>query len=152
MGGASVTAQDNLKATVEDAILASKSTIEEGAAVGGGYTLLQASKIDLGAEDLSADEKIGAEIVLNSLPIITKTIATNSGINGDVMLERIEVEGKGKENFGYNAKTGELGNLLEMGVLDSAKALRVSVENAVGAASMILLTDSVVYDEPEEKK
>ena len=106
----------------------------------------------MGAENLSADEKIGAEIVLNSLPIITKTIATNSGINGDVMLERIEVEGKGKENFGYNAKTGELGNLLEMGVLDSAKALRVSVENAVGAASMILLTDSVVYDEPEEKK
>jgi chaperonin GroEL len=152
VGGASVTAQDNLKATVEDAILASKSTIEEGAAVGGGYTLLQASKIDMGAENLSADEKIGADIVLSSLPIITKTIATNSGINGDVMLERIEVEGKGKENFGYNSKTGELGNLLEMGVLDSAKALRVSVENAVGAASMILLTDSVVYDEPEEQK
>lgn len=155
VGGASVTAQDNLKATVEDAILASKSTIEEGAAIGSGYTLLQASRIGLkiiDGADYSADEKIGLRIVLDSLPVIMKTIAENSGINGEVLVDKILREGEGKENFGYNAKTGEFGDLLKMGVLDSAKALRVSVENAVGAASMILLTDSVVYDEPEEKK
>ena len=150
VGGANVTAQDNLKATVEDAILASKSTIEEGAAIGGGYTLLQASKIDYSAENLSADEKLGVEIVFSSLPVIMKTIAENSGLSGEVMIDKVEREGK--KNYGYNAKTGEFGDLLKMGVLDSAKALRVSVENAVGAASMILLTDSVVYDEPEEKK
>ena len=150
VGGANITAQDNLKATVEDAILASKATIEEGAAVGGGYTLLQASKIDYSAENLSADEKLGVEIVLRSLPVITKTIAENSGLSGEVMIDKIEREGK--EYYGYNAKTGEFGNLLEMGVLDSAKSLRVSVENAVGAASMILLTDSIVYEEPVEKK
>ena len=154
VGGASVTAQDNLKATIEDAILASKSTIEEGAAIGGGYTLLGASKIGPeieSAESLTADEKLGVEIVLGSLPVIMKTIAGNSGLSGDVLVDKIEREGEGKENYGYNAKTGEFGNLLEMGVLDSAKALRVSVENSVGAASMILLTDSVVLDEPEKK-
>lgn len=150
VGGASVAAQDNLKATIEDAILASKSTIEEGAAIGGGYTLLQASKIDYSAENLSTDEKLGVEIVFKSLPVIMKTIAENSGLSGDVVIDKVEREGV--ENYGYNAKTGEFGDLLEMGVLDSAKALRVSIENAVGAASMILLTDSVVYDEPEEKK
>jgi chaperonin GroEL len=99
---------------------------------------------------LVGDEKEGAEIVFSSLPIIMKTIAENSGISGDVVLS--ELKKTKKENFGYNAKTKTFCNLRETGVLDSAKVLRVALENSVSTASMILLTDCVIYPEAEEKK
>jgi chaperonin GroEL len=84
---------------------------------------------------------------MDSLPIITKTIAENYGLSGDVVVSEIK-----RQKKGFNAKTGQYCNLLDAGVLDSAKALRVCLENAVSAAGMCLLTDSLVITEEEEKK
>lgn len=150
-GGAGESEKRNRKATIEDAILAAKSAIAEGVVPGGGYTFLQAALT--GEKDLlntlEGSELIGAKCVLESLKSITKTIGENSGINGEVLV-KILVDNKEKQNFGYNAKTGEYGDLVEMGVLDSAKVLRVALENAVSAASMCLLTACTITDIQEK--
>ena len=150
-GGAGESEKRNRKATIEDAILAAKSAIAEGVVPGGGYTLLHAALegTEKFLPTLVGSEKIGSSCVLESLKIIVQTIAENSGINGDVMVKTL-VENQLLKNYGYNAKTGEYGNLVEMGVLDSAKVLRVALENAVSAASMCLLTSCTITELPEE--
>lgn len=153
-GGASEPEKINRKATIEDAILASKSAVTEGVVPGGGYIFLEASrkgrKLFIEKTELTKDEISGAEIVLDSLKAITWTIGENSGIQGDVLIERLGNFETGSMNYGYNAKTGEYGDLVSMGVLDSAKVLRVSLENATSAASMCLLTTCTITDEPSE--
>ena len=81
---------------------------------------------------------------------LSKTVVENSGASSDIILNTIEKSKK--ENWGYNAKTGKYCNLLEDGILDSAKALRVALENAISTASMILLIDCLVLDDEEETK
>ena len=147
-GGASETEKNNRKATIDDAILASKSALSEGVVPGGGSVFLRASKIDIPDKDLTPDQKIGTQIVLQSLPVVAKKIASNSGASGDVVIEKIL--SRKDPTYGYNAKTGKYGNLLSEGVLDSAKALRVSLENATSAAGMCLLTSYVLTDEKED--
>jgi chaperonin GroEL len=154
-GGASEAEKLNLKATIEDSILASKSAIQEGCVPGGGYIYYKASldvmKDKAFWKSLNGDEKEGAQIVFDSLPCILRTIVENSGMSGDVVLRDLE---KTKPVVGYNAKTKKYGNLLDEGILDSSKAIRVALENSVSAAAMILLTDCTVINEPEsgEKK
>ena len=155
-GGATEAENLNRKATIEDAILASKSALEEGCCPGGGYIYyrgsLEVKKDNNFWKSLVGDEKDGAEIVFSSLPIIMKTIAENSGVSGDIVLS--DLKKSKKENFGYNAKTKTYCNLQDTGVLDSAKVLRVALENSVSTASMILLIDCVIYEESndEDKK
>lgn len=152
-GGASETEKQNLKQTIEDSILASKSAIAEGCSMGSGYIYYQGSieaKKDKSFwKSLNGDEVEGAEIVFSSLPVILRTIADNSGVPGDVVLEKVK---SCKPGIGYNAKTRNYGNLLEEGILDSSKALRVALENAISAASMILLIDCTIIDDISETK
>ena len=154
-GGASETEKLNLKATITDSILASKSAIEEGCVPGGGYVYYRASlevmKDKSFWKSLEGDEKQGAEIVFSSLPCILRTVAENSGKSGEVVLSDLSKAIK-KEPWGYNAKTKEYCYLLEDGILDSAKAIRVALENSISAASMILLTDCTIISEPDDKK
>ena len=151
-GGATEAEKTNRKATIEDAILASKSALDEGCVPGGGYVYLKATqevkKDKKFWKSLEGDEQEGAEIVFSSLPIILKVIAENSGKSGDVVLN--EVFNSKKTAYGYNAKTRKFGNLLTEGVLDSAKVIRVALENAVSTASMILLIDCSITDLIEE--
>ena len=145
-GGASETEKANRKATIEDAILASQSAISEGVVPGGGYTYLRASqeiKKFPGKQTMS--EILGIKLVLQSLKVITKTIAENYGLPGDVVVDKCI-----RSKKGFNAKTGRYSDLTVVGVLDSAKVLRVCLENAVSVASMVLLTDSVVIEEPKK--
>ena len=148
-GGATEAEKVNRKATIEDAILASKSALDEGCAPGGGYIYykgsLEARKDMTFWKSLSGDEKDGAEIVFSSLPVIMRTIAFNSGVSGDVVLSTMSKSKK--PNWGYNAKTKKYCDLYETGILDSAKVLRVALENSVSTASMILLIDCVIVDE-----
>lgn len=151
-GGASEVEKQNRKATIEDSVLAAKSAIEEGCCPGGGYVFFHASKELLKDskfwKSLTEDEKEGAGILAKSLPVILKTVATNAGVPGDVVVEEL---GKSKkENFGFNAKTKKYEDLVGAGILDSAKVLRVSLENAISAASMILLIDCTVVEEEEK--
>lgn len=153
-GGATDAEKLNRKATIEDAILASKSAISEGCAPGGGYIYLKGSKEVEKDKNfwagLTGDEVEGAKIVFSSLPVILKTVVENSGVSSDIILSTIEKSKK--DNWGYNAKTGKYCNLLDDGILDSAKALRVSLENAISTASMILLIDCLVLEDETDKK
>lgn len=153
-GGASEAEKLNLKATITDSILASKSAIEEGCVPGGGYVYykasLEAKKDKAFWKSLEGDEKEGAEIVFSSLPCILRTVAENSGRSGEVVLA--ELNKVTKQPWGYNAKTKKYCYLLDDGILDSAKAIRVALENSVSTAAMILLTDCTIIDEEVDKK
>ena len=157
-GGANEIEKQNRKATIEDAILASKSAISEGVVAGGGQVFLRANLcgkrefLEKEKKHMTIDEVAGAEIVLDSMKSIVWTIGRNSGIQGDVLIEKLLRYSSKIPNYGYNAKLNKFGDLIEMGVLDSAKVLRVSLENSVSAASMCLLTSCMITDEPEENK
>lgn len=149
-GGASEVEKVNRKATIEDAILASKAAIAEGIVPGGGCTYLKAKAyVEQKAKSLKGDEKIGAIILADSLPVITETIAENSGLDGHEVATNLARTRK--LSAGYDAKNNVYGDLIELGVLDSAKGLRVALENAVSGANMCLLTEKVVVPEPEKK-
>ena len=151
-GGASEVEKQNRKATIEDSVLAAKSSIEEGCCPGGGYVFFHAAK-ELQKDikfwkSLTEDEKEGANILVKSLPVILRTVSSNAGVSGDVVVE--ELRKSKKENYGFNAKSKKYEDLVEAGILDSAKVLRVSLENAISAASMILLIDCTVVEEEEK--
>ncbi len=152
-GGASETEKQNLKQTIEDSILASKSAIAEGCSLGSGYVYykgsLEVKKDKAFWKSLEGDEKEGADIVFSSLPVILKMIADNSGIPGEVVLDKVK---SSKPGIGYNAKTRSYGGLLDNGILDSSKVIRVALENAISAASMILLIDCTIIDDISETK
>lgn len=154
-GGATETEKLNRKATIEDAILASKSAISEGCVPGGGYIYLKGAREMFKDKDfwkdLTDDEKNGARIIMESLPVILNTIISNSGKSDPTVVIR-DIEKSNKDYYGYNAKTGKYCNLLEDGVLDSAKVIRVALENAISTASMILLIDCTILDEEEKSK
>jgi chaperonin GroEL len=153
-GGASEAETANRKATIEDAILAAKCAIEEGCSPGGGYTFFKAAEA-LGRDKsfwskLTEDEREGAMIVQKSLPVVLTTIAENSGVNGEVILR--ELQKIKKPGVGFDAKTKSFVNLEQAGILDSAKCLRVSIENSISAASMILLIDCTITKDAESDK
>ena len=154
-GGASEAEKQNKKATIEDSILASKSAISEGCVPGGGYVYFLAAdaivKDKAFWKTLSGDEVEGANIVVKSLPIIMKTIIDNCGESSDVIMSKVRSY-KGKDNIGFNAKTKKIENLVDGGVLDSSEVLRVSLENSISTASMILLIDCTIIDEEESNK
>ena len=154
-GGATEAEKLNRKATIEDAILASKSAISEGCVPGGGYIYLKGAKEMSKDKDfwknMTEDEKNGASIIMESLPVILNTIISNSGKTDPSVVIR-DIEKSSKEYYGYNAKTGKYCNLLEDGVLDSAKVIRVALENAISTASMILLIDCTILEDTDEEK
>lgn len=155
-GGASEAEKLNRKQTIEDAILASTSAISEGCVPGGGWLLLKAAnevtKDKAFWNGLTENEKRGAKVVFDSLPSILGTIAENAGDSKDLVVNTVKqfFGNKKKDGWGYNAKTRKYVNLLEEGILDSTKALRVSVENAVSTSSMVLLIDCSLTEEKEE--
>ena len=134
------------KLRVEDALSATRAAVEEGIVPGGGLTLVRASS-SLDSLDLSGDEETGIRILRASLQKPLKLIAENTGVAGDVVLaESLKAEG----DFGYDAEAGEYGNLLERGIMDPAKVTRAAIENAASVAAMVLTTESLISDIPEE--
>lgn len=153
-GAATEVESKNKKETIEDAILASKSAIEEGCLPGSGYTYYKGAKDMMKDKkflaDLQGDEIEGVKIVEKALPCIMRTVIENSGESPDLILDSIKRSRK--ENYGYNAKTKKLGDLLENGILDSAKAVRSALNNAISTAGTILQIDCCVIEEREKKK
>ena len=153
-GGATETEKLNRKATIEDAILASRSAISEGCVPGGGYIYLKGAKEMAKDKEfwkaLTDDEKNGANIIMESLPVILKTIISNSGKSEPSVVVK-DIEKSRKKYYGYNAKTCKYCNLIEDGVLDSAKVIRIALENAISTASMILLIDCTILEDTENE-
>ena len=141
------------KERVNDAVAATKAALEEGIVPGGGVTLLRARRVlekSLKNLKITADERVGIGILYESLAEPIKKIAENAGSDSLVVLKRVE---KSKEDdFGFNVMTMEYGSMIKAGIIDPAKVTRSAVQNAVSVAMMVLTTEALVTDIPEEKK
>jgi len=138
------------KHRIEDAVSATRAAIEEGIVCGGGVALIRAeSSVDAGALGLDGDEATGASIVRRALSDPARLIAENAGYEGGVIVERIRAE---SGNTGFNAATGEWGDLMKAGVIDPAKVTRSALQNAASIAALVLTTESAVVEKPEEDK
>jgi chaperonin GroEL len=148
VGASTETEMKELKARVEDAHHATRAAIEEGIVPGGGIALLRCQKA-VDALKLEGDEKTGAEIIRDALEEPIRMIAENAGLDGAVAVARVlEKEG----SYGYNAETGEYGDLVQQGIVDPTKVVRVALQNASSLAGILLTTEALVTDLPEPKK
>ncbi|HSQ59810.1 MAG TPA: chaperonin GroEL [Acidobacteriota bacterium] len=136
------------KARVEDALAATKSAVEEGIVPGGGVALLRA-QVSIGKNSATGDEKSGMEIVANALEAPARTIAANAGAEGSVVVEKIKHQ---KGAVGYNAATGEYVDLVQAGIVDPTKVTRSALQHAASIASLLLTTEAIVTDVPEEDR
>jgi chaperonin GroEL len=134
------------RARVEDALAATRAAVEEGLVVGGGVALLRAQP-GLRALELAGDERVGVEIVHRALEEPVRQIAINAGEAGDIVVERVRA---GHGSFGFNALTREFGDLEELGILDPTKVTRCALQHAASIGALVLTTDVIVVDAPEE--
>ncbi len=149
VGAASEVEIKEKKMRIEDALNATRAAIEEGIVAGGGSALIHSFSV-LDSVKVSGDEKIGIEILKKSIVSPAWFIATNAGFSGDVVVEEIK---KSKDaNFGFDAGNGEYGDMIKKGIIDPVKVTRTALENASSVASLVLTTDVLIADIPEEKK
>ena len=147
VGAATETELKEKKHRIEDAVSATRAAIEEGIVPGGGSALVHAaSAVD--SLDLTGDEATGARIIARSVVEPLRWIAENAGMEGYVVVDRVRSLGVGQ---GLNAATGEYGDLVAQGVLDPVKVTRSALVNAASIGSMVLTTDTLVVDKPEEE-
>jgi len=145
VGAATETEMKYKKLRIEDSLNATKAAIEEGVVSGGGQTLIELSEyLESFKENISIDQKTGINIVSKSLEEPAKQIAKNAGFNGEVVVADIK-----RLKKGFNVVTGKYEDLNESGILDPAKVIRLSLEDAVSIASMLLTTEVSVADIPE---
>jgi len=148
VGAATETEMKEKKARVEDAMHATRAAVEEGIVAGGGVSLIRAIP-SLDTLELDGDEQIGCNIVRRALEEPLRQIAQNAGVEGAVVVSKVAGEGG---NNGYNAATDSYGDLVEAGVIDPAKVTRTALQNAASIAGLLLTTEALVADIPEEDK
>jgi len=149
VGAATETAMKEKKARVEDALNATRAAVEEGIVPGGGVALLRASKA-IDRLKVEGDEKVGAQIVKRALEEPIRQIVENAGLEGSVVVEKVKAETVATR--GFDAETMEFVDMLQAGIIDPAKVERVALENAASIASLLLTTEALITDLPEEKK
>jgi chaperonin GroEL len=150
VGAATETEMKEKKARVEDALHAVRAAVEEGIVPGGGVALLRcAEALDKTRSGVKGDQKTGVDIVLRSLESPMRQIAANAGFEGSLVVQRVREE---KGAFGFNARTEEYGDLVKAGVIDPTKVVRSAIENASSIAGLLLTTEAMVTEKPEEKK
>ena len=149
VGAATETEMKERKLRIEDALSATKAAVEEGIVAGGGTALVNIiPAVEKVASKLTGGEKVGAEIVLKALEEPTKQIARNAGLEPAVILDKIKASDTG---IGFDASKEEYVDMKKAGIVDPTKVTRSALENAASIASMILTTESLVTDKPEEK-
>ncbi|MGV9710566.1 chaperonin GroEL [Gordonia sp. NPDC003424] len=148
VGAATETALKERKHRVEDAVAAAKAAVEEGIIPGGGSAIVQAAVVlDKLAADLPEEEALGVRVVRDALDAPLYWIATNAGVDGAVVVNRVAAAERG---HGYNAATLTYGDLLADGIIDPVKVTRSAIVNAASVARMVLTTETAVTDKPEE--
>ncbi|WP_019448698.1 chaperonin GroEL [Cupriavidus sp. BIS7] len=148
VGAATEVEMKEKKARVEDALHATRAAVEEGIVPGGGVALLRARAAIAGLHGENPDQNAGIKIVLRAMEEPLRQIVLNAGEEASVVVAKV-IEGKG--NYGYNAASGEYGDLVEMGVLDPTKVTRTALQNAASVASLMLTTDCAVAETPKEE-
>jgi chaperonin GroEL len=149
VGAATEVEMKEKKARVEDALHATRAAVEEGIVPGGGVALLRAREAVSKIKTDNTDQDAGVKIVLRALEQPLREIARNAGDEPSVVINKV-LEGKG--NFGYNAQTGEYGDMVAMGVLDPTKVTRYALQNAASVSALILTTDAMVAELPKDDK
>ena len=136
------------KARVEDAFHSTKAAVEEGVVPGGGVGLIRALQAVEGLKGDNDDQNVGIAIMLKAATIPLRQIVANAGEEASVVLDKVKT---GKGNFGFNAATGEYGDMIDMGILDPAKVTRAALQAAGSIASLMITTEAMVTELPEEK-
>ncbi len=150
VGAATETEMKESKMRIEDALAATRAAVEEGIVPGGGVASLHAAKAVARAIDtLEGDVKTGMQIVMRALEEPVRQIATNAGLEGSVIVDKIK--NSDDSNFGYDAAKNEYGDMVVKGIIDPTKVTRSAIQNAASIASLLLTTESIVTDVPEEK-
>jgi chaperonin GroEL len=147
VGGATEIEVKEKKDRVDDALHATRAAVEEGIVPGGGVALIRVKQAIAGLKGANADQDAGVKIVLRALEEPLRQIVANAGEEASVVVARV-AEGSG--NFGYNAATGEYGDLVESGVLDPTKVTRTALQNAASVAGLLLTTDATVHEAPKD--
>ena len=135
------------KARVEDALHATKAAVSEGILPGGGVALIRAAAA-LDDLDVADDERFGVNIVRKAIEEPLRRIAENAGVEPAVILGNVQ---KGEGAYGYNARTDEYGDMIAMGVIDPTKVTRSALQNAASVASLLLTTEAMIADLPEDR-
>ncbi|MFH0765010.1 MAG: chaperonin GroEL [Calditrichota bacterium] len=148
IGAATEIEMKETKARVEDALHATRAAVEEGIITGGGVALLRAQEA-VDKLDLQGDMRLGCKIVRRAIEEPIRQIANNTGFDGSVVVERVRAE---KGSFGFNARTEVFEDLMAAGIIDPTKVTRSALENASSVASLLLMTDAVIYEKPEKDK
>ena len=136
------------KARVEDALSATRSAVEEGIVPGGGVALVRAQRALDSLTGANGDESVGANIIRRSLEQPMRLIVENSGFEGSVVLNTVKQQA---DDYGFDADIGEYGPMLERGIVDPTKVTRSALQNAASVASMVLTTESMIAEIPQEK-
>ncbi|HHJ38574.1 MAG: molecular chaperone GroEL [Methylothermaceae bacteria B42] len=148
VGAATEVEMKEKKARVEDALHATRAAVEEGIVPGGGVALVRVlQKLDV--KGANHDQDVGVNIALKAMEAPLRQIVENAGEEGSVVLNKV-AEGTG--NFGYNAATGEFGDMIEMGILDPTKVTRTALQNASSVAGLMITTEAMVAEEPKEEE
>jgi chaperonin GroEL len=149
IGAATEVEMKEKKARVEDALHATKAAVEEGIVPGGGVAYLRVMhKLDE-LKPENEDQAVGIDIVRKALEEPIRQIVANAGLEPSIIVQKVK---EGKDDFGFNAQTEQFENLLESGVIDPKKVVRVALENAASVASLLLTTEAVVFEKPQKEK
>lgn len=147
IGAATEVEMKEKKDRVDDALHATRAAVEEGIVAGGGVAFIRAIESLEGMKGANEDETTGIQIIKRAIEEPLRQICQNAGIEGSIVVQKVK---EGKADFGYNARTDVYENMIAAGVIDPTKVSRVALENAASIASMLLTTECVLADEPEE--
>ena len=148
VGAATETEMKEKKLRIEDALAATRAAVEEGIVAGGGTSYINAiPEVAKLLDETSGDERTGVNIVLRALEEPVKQIAKNSGLEGSVIVDKLK---NSEIGVGFDALEERYVNMIEAGIVDPAKVTRSALQNAASVASMVLTTESVVADKPDE--
>jgi chaperonin GroEL len=148
VGAATETEMKEKKDRIEDALNATRAAVEEGIVPGGGVILLRAQDV-VSKLQLEGDERFGAQIVFRALEEPMRIIASNAGYEASVVVNKVK-ESKG--SIGFDAKTGEYVNMIDAGIVDPAKVARTALQNSASISGLLLTTEAIICDLPDEKK
>ena len=148
VGAATETEMKEKKARVEDALHATRAAVEEGIVPGGGVTIIRAAKV-LDTLELSPDQQFGVNIIKRAVEEPLRMISRNAGVDGSIVVQKVK---DSEGSFGFNAATEEYGDMLAFGIIDPTKVVRHALQNAASVASLMITTEAMIADKPEDKK
>ncbi|MFN2309041.1 MAG: chaperonin GroEL [Gammaproteobacteria bacterium] len=149
VGAATEMEMKEKKARVEDALHATRAAVEEGVVPGGGVALIRARVGIAKLKGINHDQDVGIDIARRAMEEPLRQIVGNAGEEASVILAKVE---EGKDNFGYNAATGEYGDMVSMGILDPTKVTRTALQNAASVAGLMITTECMIADQPKDDK